>query len=86
MVEMHWIFEWYRLDAVERDRQHELRARWNLPRPARRPGQYRRRLAGLLLLAANWLDPRRTEPSRPGWVAGRAQHSGTVALAGYRRR
>jgi len=80
MIDLHWMSESHRFDAEERERRNRLRASWNLPGPVRRSGAYRQRLAALLLALANRLDPRRAEPSRPGWVGQPSRRNGSVAV------
>jgi hypothetical protein len=82
MLDLHWIMESYRLDAVEREQRNRLRASWNLPTPVNRSGAFRQRLAAMLMALANRLDPRRAEPSRPGWVGRPALRNGTIVVAG----
>ena len=61
MLEHHWVLTSHHFDVEERDRYHRLRATWAEREPVAPPRDYRRRVASLLLAAANWLDPRSGE-------------------------
>src|SRR5262249_19674641 len=71
MSDPFWVLESHRVDNEERERLLRIRAVWSEREPVTPPPEYRRRLADLLVAAANWLDPRPAAPA----------HSG----AGYRR-
>ena len=85
MLDLYWMTESQRFDAELRERTQRLRATWAEHGPVTPPaGEYRRRLAGLLLAAAGWLDPRPIEVTRPTWSPPPATCDGRVAFARMR--